>query len=294
MPRAENILLITADQWRGDCLSSMGHPVVKTPNLDNLAASSAVFQNHYTNAVPCGPSRACLHTGMYLHNHRSGTNGTPLDRRFTNWALLARQAGYDPALFGYTHTAMDPRGVPEDHPALGSDEGLLPGINPIIDMGTHCPDWRQFLKGRGYDLPPLDGATYGVKDTRRSSAAYPVPLAFKRDETDTHFLVDQTMDFISRQTKHWCVHLSLRAPHPPWVAAEPYNRMYDPASLPPPVRHDSVEQEQMLHPWLASHLESGRNRSHEDEIRHRKLQAGYYGLMNEVDDNMGQIGRAHV
>ena len=33
-----NILFITADQWRGDCLSSGGHPCVQTPNLDRLAA----------------------------------------------------------------------------------------------------------------------------------------------------------------------------------------------------------------------------------------------------------------
>ncbi|MFT5013793.1 MAG: arylsulfatase A-like enzyme, partial [Dinoroseobacter sp.] len=97
-----NLLLITADQWRGDCLSAVNHPVVKTPNLDRIAAEGILFTNHYANAVPCGPSRACLHTGMYLHNHRSATNGTPLDSRFTNWAKELRQKGYDPVLFGYT------------------------------------------------------------------------------------------------------------------------------------------------------------------------------------------------
>jgi arylsulfatase A-like enzyme len=53
-----NVLLITVDQWRGDCLSRLGHPVVKTPHLDAFAEASVQFAQHYTNAVPCGPSRA--------------------------------------------------------------------------------------------------------------------------------------------------------------------------------------------------------------------------------------------
>ncbi|SVB84410.1 uncharacterized protein METZ01_LOCUS237264, partial [marine metagenome] len=101
-----NVILITADQWRGDCLSSLNHPVVQTPHLDALAAESVQFRQHYTNTVPCGPSRASLHTGLYLHNHRWGTNGTPLDSRFSSWALELRRLGYDPVLFGYTHTSM--------------------------------------------------------------------------------------------------------------------------------------------------------------------------------------------
>ncbi len=55
-----NILFITADQWRGDCLSSVGHPCVQTPNLDRLAADGVVFEQHFAQATPCGPSRSSL------------------------------------------------------------------------------------------------------------------------------------------------------------------------------------------------------------------------------------------
>src|ERR1700677_1788291 len=74
-----NVLFITVDQWRGDSLSCMGHAVVETPNIDALAARGVLFANHWANAAPCGPSRACLYTGMYMQNHRSVMNGTPLD-----------------------------------------------------------------------------------------------------------------------------------------------------------------------------------------------------------------------
>ena len=287
-----NILLITADQWRGDCLSSRNHPVVKTPNLDALAAEGVQFTRHYTNVVPCGPSRASLHTGLYLHNHRSGTNGTPLDNRFTNWARETRALGYDPVLFGYTHTSMDPRGVPLDDPTLGNDEGLLPGIRPMIDMGTLCPDWREYLQAEGYELPEIHGATYGLRDPARASENSPAPMAIAAEHTDTHFLTDRVLSYINDHEDPetgWCVHLSLRAPHPPWVAPAPYHSRYPMDQLLEPNRLTSVDAEREIHPWLSEHLGKPRNRSHEDLIRHRKLQAGYFGLMSEVDDNMGRL-----
>ncbi len=296
MMRRRNLLLITADQWRGDCLSAVGHPVVRSPHLDGLAAQGVLFERHYANAVPCGPSRACLHTGMYLHNHRSSTNGTPLDRRFTNWALELRRAGYDPTLFGYTHTAPDPRYMTQDDPRLRTDEGILPGITPVVDMATHCGPWREWLTQFGYALPDDHGATYGQRAAQHRDtdgpADVPRPSLFAAQHTDTWFLVQSAMDYIGAQAgtePGWAVHLSLRAPHPPWVAAEPYNARYPLGTLPPCVRGDDIDAEGALHPWLAAHLASGRNASHTDATRHKMLQASYYGLMAEVDDNIGRL-----
>lgn len=114
-----NVLFITIDQWRGDCLSAAGHPVLRTPIFDQLAADGVLFTKHYTQASPCGPARASLYTGMYLQNHRSGRNGMPLDARHTNLALEARKAGYEPVLFGYTDTSPDPRGRDQRAPRVG-------------------------------------------------------------------------------------------------------------------------------------------------------------------------------
>ena len=292
MRRRRNVLLITADQWRGDCLSAVGHSVVRSPHLDALAAEGVLFERHFANAVPCGPSRACLHTGMYLHNHRSGTNGTPLDMRFTNWALEVRRAGYDPALFGYTHTAPDPRYMTSDDPRLNTDEGILPGITPVVDMATHCGPWREWLTQFGYSLPDNHGMTYGLRVAEHHDAGVPRPSLFAPNHTDTWFLTQSAMDYVSARAgaePGWAVHLSVRAPHPPWVAAEPYNTRYPLRSLPGSVRRKDLDAEAALHPWLAEHLNAGRNASHADDLRHRMLQASYYGLMSEVDDNMGRL-----
>ncbi len=138
-PSALNVLFVTADQWRGDCLGAAGHPVVRTPNLDRLAAGGVSFRRHYASASPCGPSRASLYTGMYLMNHRSVLNGTPLDARHTNVALVARGLGYEPALFGYTDSSVDPRTVAPDDPRLRSYEGVLPGFDPVCDIPEGNP-----------------------------------------------------------------------------------------------------------------------------------------------------------
>ncbi|MSY18826.1 MAG: sulfatase-like hydrolase/transferase, partial [Actinobacteria bacterium] len=95
-----NVLLITLDQFRGDCLSAAGHPLVRTPHLDELARNGVRLNRHYSQAAPCGPGRASLYTGMYQMNNRVVANGTPLDARFDNVARAARRHGYEPALFG--------------------------------------------------------------------------------------------------------------------------------------------------------------------------------------------------
>ncbi|MEO6469370.1 MAG: sulfatase-like hydrolase/transferase, partial [Acidimicrobiia bacterium] len=141
MSAPRNVLYITVDQWRGECLGAAGHPVVKTPNLDRLASEGVLFRRHYAQAAPCGPSRASLHTGQYLMNHRSVLNGTPLDARFTNVALEVRAAGYDPVLFGYTDALPDPRQLSAEDPRLRTYEGVLPGFRAVVDLPEHARPW---------------------------------------------------------------------------------------------------------------------------------------------------------
>ena len=59
-----NIILITTDQHRGDCLGIDGHPVVQTPNLDALASSGVRFCRGMTESPSCIPARRSLMTGM--------------------------------------------------------------------------------------------------------------------------------------------------------------------------------------------------------------------------------------
>ena len=292
MPKSKNILFITADQWRGECLSSLGHRV-QTPNLDRLAGDSVLFRQHYANAVPCAPSRASLHTGMYLQNHRAGTNGTPLDARHDNWALALRRQGYDPVLFGYTDTANDPRQFAADDPILQSYEGPLPGIRPVTMMGTYPHAWADWLQAKGYAIPSPNVLLYtqrGPGQEYGQGGTVPLPLAIPAEHHDTWFMVDQVLNYLDSNTAApFCVHLSLLRPHPPWVAPAPYNAMYAPANLAQFNRAPTPEIEAQQHPFVRHFLNRPHYGAPLDVQQQTRLKSAYYGLMSEVDANLGRL-----
>ncbi len=221
MPEARNVLFITLDQWRGDCLSALDHPVLETPALDALAARGVLFANHWANAAPCGPSRACLYTGTYLHRNRSILNGTPLDARFTNVAMVARELGYDPVLFGYTDTSVDPRTVPPDDPRLHTYEGVLPGFRALIvdpwEQGS--PAWGRWLAARGVDVPANPHDLYQPIDRFPGSDAHGstwAPARFPPELSQTTFIRTEVVDWLERHGDvPFFVHASFIRPHPP-------------------------------------------------------------------------------
>jgi arylsulfatase A-like enzyme len=287
-----NVIFITADQWRGDCLSVLGHPLVKTPNLDALAAEGVLFSRHYANTAPCGPSRATLHTGLYLHNHRSFSNGTPLDARHTNWALESARLGYDPVLFGYTDTSTDPRGVDPDDPRLLTYEGPLPGLRTVCAMDGHPKAWTDWLSARGYETPSNPGLAYGLRANGpdyEDGAAHPRPLVYPAEVDDTAFLVGRLIDYLKAARGPFVAHLSLLRPHPPFVAPEPYNALYDPRAVAPFARKATAQAEGLQHPWLAWRLGRREFRATDNELRLRRLKAVYFGLMSRVDAEIGVL-----
>lgn len=297
MAEVSNVLFITADQWRGDCLSAVDHPCVRTPNLDALARDGTLFTNHYTQASPCGPARTSLYTGMYMMNHRSVGNGTPLDARHTNIALEVRRAGFDPALFGYTDTSADPRQFAPEDPVLTTYEGVLPGMNPVAPLTSDPTPWLERLAAKGYaipeDLEEIFTPTSGEQAIGAAAARY------RPEDSDTAYLTDEVLAHISaRPSQSWFVHLSYRAPHPPLIAPEPYNTLYDPSMVPAPVRAPSLEDEATQHPWLAYRLHKQLEPGAADHVAdlprlspndHRQLRATYYGLVSEVDDQIGRV-----
>ncbi|HEV2363726.1 MAG TPA: alkaline phosphatase family protein [Caulobacteraceae bacterium] len=287
-----NVLFITADQWRADCLSCAGHPMVRTPNMDALAGEGVRFANHYTVTAPCGPSRASLHTGLYLHNHRSVVNGAPLDARHPNWALEAGKLGYDAVLFGYTDTSADPRGLEADDPRLFSYEGLLPGLRPVMPLDGRPQAWVDWLAAQGIAVPAKVERAYGWRlpgPDWEDGAPCARPLAFPAEVDDTAFLVGRAIDYMACAKDPFIAHLSLLRPHPPWVAPEPYNRLYDPPDVPGFIRRDTREEEAAQHPYLAWRLTRPGFAAHANERRLRRLKAVYLGLITRVDAELGRL-----
>src|SRR5881397_1386958 len=67
-PPRPNIIFILMDDLRFDELGCVGHPFVKTPNIDRLAKEGAIFRNAFATTPLCSPSRGCFLTGLYAHS----------------------------------------------------------------------------------------------------------------------------------------------------------------------------------------------------------------------------------
>ena len=301
MTQRKNVLFITADQWRGECLSVLGHPLLKTPNLDRLAAGGTVFRRHHAQATPCGPSRACLHTGMYLHNHRMVANGTPLELRHTNVALETRKAGYDPVLLGYTDIGLPP---PDGAIDFRDPNLVLPGLRPLTVLNDDMGPWIEDLVAKGYERPEEPLAIFrpklpsdGAKVPRVSAA----PSIFSAEDSAVALFTGQAMDHIDEKgDEPWFVHVSYLSPHPPFIAPEPYNTLYDPADMALPVKRSTPAEEGAQHPYLAQRLihQKGWPVSYDlknvdlldlSEADWRQIHATYFGMMAEVDHHVGAL-----
>ena len=285
MANRPNVLLVTIDQWRADCLGVAGHPLVRTPHLDAMAADGVRFTAHHAQATPCAPSRACLLTGTYQHTNRVVFNGTPLDAGLTNLALEARAGGYEPQLFGHTDTTIDPRTTTDDDPRLLDYEGTLPGFTVALELPEHREAWYRWLADRGHDItdrgrflrpgpdavPPGRGATWP-------------PSPYAADETETAFVVDRVVDQLADLPEPWFVHVSLYRPHPPFHVPSPYHDLHDPADVDAPIPPADV-----AHPFLDTVRAAQHQEGRDDPDEVRQLRATYFGMVAEVDTQMGRL-----
>lgn len=286
MTDRRNILFVVIDQFRADCLTGALADHVDLPNLQALRREAVTFCNHHAVCTPCGPSRASILTGQYAMNHRAVRNGTPLAHDTPTLGTEARKAGYRPMLFGYCDIAQDPRRHHPDDPDLHTYEQVAAGFDEIVEMRLEESfPWRAHLKARGYTLPPYSEFYRPVGDDPADPAFY------RAEDSDTAFLTDVTLQDLAVRAPGWFAHVTYIRPHPPLVAPEPYNRMYDPANLPPPVAPSDS------HPFLvamqalrtAATTVEGLPDLDNSTATAQKLRAIYLGLASEVDHHIGRL-----
>jgi arylsulfatase A-like enzyme len=103
MQSLPNILLIITDQHRADHLGCYGNAVVRTPNIDGLAARGIAFDRFYVASPVCMPNRATLMTGRMPSLHGVRSNGIPLSLEATVFTDMLRAGGYRTAMIGKSH-----------------------------------------------------------------------------------------------------------------------------------------------------------------------------------------------
>ena len=165
-----NILLIITDQQRADYLGCTGHPLLRTPNLDGLAARGTIAGRCYVASPVCMPNRASLMTGRMPSLHGARSNGVPLNRQANTFVDLLAAHGYQTALMGKSHlqnfTDNPPlQRPPEPGPGkrrAGGDLGeALKPFAPGAEYEYELPS-----RWRGDAQQPLKTPFYGFQHVR--------------------------------------------------------------------------------------------------------------------------------
>ena len=104
-----NVIFIKTDDQRFDSLSMTGHPVTKTPNIDQLATEGVFFNQAFITSPICGPSRVNFFTGQWERKNRVGFSSVSKNfistAAFDNsWLMQMKRAGYFAGYIGKHHT----------------------------------------------------------------------------------------------------------------------------------------------------------------------------------------------
>lgn len=144
-PPRPNVVMILIDDLRWDELGCMGHPYIKTPNVDRLAAEGIKFENAFTVAPLCSPSRASFLTSKYPHQHGivDNVDRSKLSHELVTWPRVLHDAGYETAWVGKWHMGVD------DSPRPGFDDWLsVKGQGRYVDPPLN--DNGREVQGQGY------------------------------------------------------------------------------------------------------------------------------------------------
>jgi len=189
-----NFVFILIDDMRWDVMSCAGHPFVRTPNIDRIAAGGVRFGNAFVTTSLCSPSRASFLTGTYADTHGVRWNGkdTEMGPSTPTFPQLLQAAGYRTGYVGKWHMR------PDSNPRPGFDY------------------WLSFELQGAYVDPVLN-------ENGRS---------FKKKGYMTDILTDYAVRFLERQgDQPFCLYLSHKAMHADFIPADRHKNLYKPTDL---------------------------------------------------------------
>ncbi|MFY0310020.1 sulfatase-like hydrolase/transferase [Leisingera sp. D0M16] len=268
MSRQVNFLVIISDEHRKDAMGCAGHPIVKTPNLDALAARGTMFTAAYTPSPMCVPTRAALATGDWVHKTGHWDSATPYAGSPRSWMHQLREAGREVVSIGKLHF----RSAEDDN---GFSEEILP-MHVVGGVGWAIGLLRE-------NPPPYDSAAELAGDVGTGSSTYTDYDLAITDAAET-WLADPR-----RQDQPWAAFVSLVSPHYPLTCPEEWYSQYDPAEMDLPV---SYGQGLPDHEELRNIAAFFNYDDYFDEQKMREAKAAYYGLTSFMDHCAGRVIRA--
>lgn len=316
-----NILCFVMDQLRYDCLGCYGNPIIRTPNIDRLAAGGMVFDDAYVANPLCMPARATLFTGRTGRGHGVRTNGIPLDPSVPTMTEALRQAGYHTHSVGKLHmhnfsaTRVEGEGEPdltrwpESRTAWG--EGAvtalpLPyyGLETALYVGGHGSwvwgDYMNWLKALHPDMVPAALGQERLEDWSEKCGEHAYRSALPEELHYNRYIADRTCEFLDEKVadgRPFFCWTSFPDPHHPYVAPQPYCDWYDPADVPLPARREGeldslppfyrIMHDEGAKRWKMLSGRGPATRHTDSELRH--IRAMTYAMVSCTDAAVGRV-----
>lgn len=247
-----------------------GHPFVKTPHLDALAARGVRFSDAYTPSPICVPARAAFAAGQPVHKTRLWDNAMPYTGTPKGWGHALQAAGVPVESIGKLHYRHDedPAGFDAEHIAMQVAGGV-----GMVWGSIRREDERLNMPGR------MLGKYIGPGTSKYTD--YDVAVVART----ARWFEDRKA---SGDSRPWCLYVGLVAPHFPLVVPQEFFDLYPPDSLPPVKLHPDTGYRR--HPWVERQnaVADSEAAFHDAEERLRAMSA-YYGLCSWLDHNIGRI-----
>ncbi|MEM7683641.1 MAG: sulfatase-like hydrolase/transferase [Pseudomonadota bacterium] len=262
----DNLLVLMSDEHQAKAMGCAGHPFVRTPNLDALAARGTRFTSAYTPSPICVPARASFATGLYVHQTRLWDNAMPYAGQIPGWGHVLQGAGVPVESIGKLHyrAEEDPAGFDAEH-------------IPMMVAGGVGMVWASIRKEDERVAMPS-----------RMLGDYIGPGQSKYTDYDEAVVKRTGAWLASAPDQPWCLYVGLVAPHFPLVVPQEFFDLYPPDHLPPAKLHP--DDGHTRHPWIERQF--GLDRSEEkfrDPQERLVAMAAYYGLCTWLDHNIGLI-----
>ena len=255
-----NLLMVTNDQHRADCLGCYGNPVIRTPNADRLAQGGVRFGQAFVHAPQCVPSRVSLHTGRYPHVHRVPSNAYVMPESEMTLAKVLNASGFRTACVGEMPFA--PR-------------SYTGGFSQVLASNR---EYDRFLASHGLHFPPVEGRFQ----------AKPVPWTDDVDETA--FFAGHARQFLKANRENpFFLHVNFRRPHHPFNPPAPFDRMYQGAKF--PASYARAGEMDNKPPQQKAALENsvGFDLRTMTPAELDTVKAYYYGMISENDKYLGAM-----